>query len=87
MLQVEPSSSISAAVLMHALKSVFSCSELVQEISVTGEVILSAGPYHSPKLLQLSGIGPAAVLQSFDIPQVAELPVGQSAQVCLEMSR
>ena len=31
-------------------------------------VILSAGPYHSPKLLQLSGIGPADVLTPVGIP-------------------
>lgn len=45
---------------------------------------MAAGPYHSPKLLLLSGIGPAAVLQSFSIPQVVDLPVGQSAQVQLQ---
>ena len=42
---------------------------------------MSAGPYHSPKLLQLSGIGPAEVLQGFGIDSVADLPVGESAQV------
>lgn len=50
---------------------------------MTGEVLLAAGPYHSPKLLQLSGIGPAAALQSFAISQVVDLPVGESAQVQL----
>ena len=32
------------------------------------EVILSAGTYNSPQLLQLSGIGPPALLQSLGIP-------------------
>jgi choline dehydrogenase len=41
------------------------------------EVILSAGPYHSPKLLQLSGVGPANVLTAEGIDVVVDLPVGQ----------
>ena len=32
------------------------------------EVILAAGTYNSPQLLQLSGIGPAELLQSLGIP-------------------
>ena len=52
-----------------------------QVIGARAEVIMSAGPYHSPKLLQLSGIGPAEVLQGFGIDSVADLPEGESAQV------
>jgi choline dehydrogenase len=37
-----------------------------------GEVILSAGSVNSPQLLQLSGVGPAAVLERHGIPVVAE---------------
>lgn len=40
-------------------------------------VVLSAGALRSAHLLMLSGIGPAADLESFDIPVVANLPVGQ----------
>ncbi|XP_045497677.1 glucose dehydrogenase [FAD, quinone]-like [Colias croceus] len=43
-------------------------------------VILSAGTYNSPKILQLSGIGPGPLLNSLDIPLVKELPVGKNLQ-------
>jgi choline dehydrogenase len=39
-----------------------------------GEVIVSAGTIMSPKVLQLSGIGPAALLQSLGIPVVSDSP-------------
>lgn len=43
------------------------------------EVILSAGVYGSPQLLQLSGVGPGAALQALGIPVVKELAaVGQN---------
>jgi choline dehydrogenase len=43
------------------------------------EVIVSAGTYHSPKLLMLSGIGDAANLKSKDIEVIENLPgVGQN---------
>jgi choline dehydrogenase len=38
------------------------------------EVVLSSGAYNSPQLLQLSGVGPAPLLQSFGIPVVADVP-------------
>ena len=45
------------------------------------EVILSAGTFGSPQLLQLSGIGAAGELQKFGIPVVHDLPgVGQNLQ-------
>ena len=43
------------------------------------EVILAAGAIGSPQLLQLSGVGPAALLQAHGIPVVHELPgVGEN---------
>ncbi|HZD88859.1 MAG TPA: GMC family oxidoreductase N-terminal domain-containing protein [Pseudolabrys sp.] len=38
------------------------------EVRARREVILSGGAYNSPQLLQLSGVGPAALLQSLGIP-------------------
>jgi len=52
-----------------------------QQIRATREVILAAGAFNSPQLLQLSGIGPRADLQRLGIPVVLDLPgVGQNLQ-------
>jgi choline dehydrogenase len=44
------------------------------------EVILAGGAFNSPQLLQLSGIGPGALLQRMGIPVVVDLPVGEGLQ-------
>ncbi len=54
-----------------------------QSVSVRArcEVIVCAGTVGSPQLLQLSGIGPAALLGSHGIPVVRDLPgVGENLQ-------
>ncbi len=59
-----------------------------QEITVRaqGEVILSAGAIGSPQLLQLSGVGPAALLRSRGIDVVHDLPgVGENLQDHLQI--
>ena len=51
-----------------------------------GEVLLCAGAIQSPQLLQLSGIGPAALLQSFGIPVLQHAPgVGENLQDHLQV--
>jgi choline dehydrogenase len=45
------------------------------------EVVLCAGAIHSPKLLQLAGIGPAALLRGHDVAVLVDAPeVGCNAQ-------
>lgn len=52
-----------------------------RQIRVAREVIVSAGAINSPQLLQLSGIGPAGLLQRHGIEVVQDLPgVGRNMQ-------
>lgn len=52
---------------------------LTYQINAAKEVIVSAGAFQSPQVLMLSGIGPRATLEQFDIPVVVDLPgVGQN---------
>ncbi len=51
-----------------------------------GEVILCAGAIGSPQILQLSGIGPGALLQQYGIPVAQDLPgVGANLQDHLQI--
>ncbi|EAW19762.1 GMC family oxidoreductase [Aspergillus fischeri NRRL 181] len=50
-------------------------------LNANKEVIVSAGTWHSPQILLLSGIGPSETLQKYNIPVVVDLPgVGQGAR-------
>ncbi|HYD56333.1 MAG TPA: GMC family oxidoreductase N-terminal domain-containing protein, partial [Burkholderiales bacterium] len=56
-------------------------SGIEKEAKANREIILAAGALQSPQLLQLSGIGPGALLQRHGIPVVADLPgVGENLQ-------
>ncbi len=54
--------------------------------TATTEVILSAGSIGSPQILQLSGVGPAALLQRFGVPVLHDAPgVGANLQDHLQI--
>lgn len=53
----------------------------MRKVRARKEVILSAGPIQSPKLLELSGIGRGDILAKHGVPLVRELPgVGENLQ-------
>jgi choline dehydrogenase-like flavoprotein len=47
------------------------------KITARKEVILSAGSFHSPQLLMLSGVGPKADLEKIGVKTLQDLPVGK----------
>ena len=58
-----------------------------EQARTTREVIVSSGVVDSPKLLMLSGIGPADQLKTLGIPVVADVPgVGRNFQDHLKLS-
>lgn len=58
-----------------------------QTITVTArrEAVLSAGAINSPQILQLSGIGPAALLRKHGIELLKDAPVGENLQDHLQI--
>ncbi|PVH77666.1 GMC oxidoreductase [Cadophora sp. DSE1049] len=58
----------------------------VQTAKARKEIVMAAGAVHSPQILQLSGVGPKALLQSLGIKVVVDLPgVGQNFQDHLDL--
>ncbi|KAF8781571.1 Oxygen-dependent choline dehydrogenase like protein [Argiope bruennichi] len=53
---------------------------MTHQVKARREVIISAGTTNSAQLLMLSGIGPKEHLAKFNIPLVADLPVGDNLQ-------
>lgn len=54
---------------------------VARTVRANREVILAGGAINSPQLLQLSGIGPGALLQDLGVPVVQDLPgVGENLQ-------
>ncbi|WP_369046421.1 GMC family oxidoreductase [Sinomonas sp. P10A9] len=59
----------------------YTCNGRPQTVRARREVVLSSGAVNSPRLLLLSGIGPADELRSLGIPVVHDLPgVGKNFQ-------
>jgi choline dehydrogenase-like flavoprotein len=53
----------------------------VQTFHASKEVILAAGVFNTPKLLEISGIGQSEILKQHNITQLLELPgVGENLQ-------
>jgi choline dehydrogenase len=64
-----------------AVGVIFVSGGVPQTVRMRGEVIVSAGAFGSPHLLQLSGLGPPELLQVFGIPVIREVPnVGADMQ-------
>lgn len=55
------------------------------EIVRGGQIILCAGAIGTPHILQLSGIGPGALLQDMGIPVIRDAPVGENLQDHLQL--
>ena len=65
----------------HAVGVEYLHEDMLHQVRISEEVIVSAGTFDSPKLLMLSGIGDAKRLQAMEIEIVADLPgVGQNLQ-------
>jgi len=58
----------------------------IETARAAGEVVLAAGAINSPKILQMSGIGPGALLRELDIPVILDAPeVGGNLQDHLQI--
>jgi choline dehydrogenase len=87
-LQVETRTQVSR-VLFHGTRAYgveFTVDGGASRVAQAGEVIVCAGAFGSPQLLQLSGVGNASELSALGIDVVADLPgVGENMQDHLEV--
>ncbi len=51
---------------------------IIREVYARREVIISSGTANTAKLLQISGVGPEALLHDIGVPVIADLPVGEN---------
>jgi len=66
---------------MRAVAVRFSRNEKSIEVKAKAEILLCGGSFNSPQLLQLSGVGPRALLEQHGIPVVLDAPdVGEGLQ-------
>src|SRR5262249_59082446 len=64
----------------------YRCGDTTRLAYANAEVVVAGGAFNSPQLLQLSGLGPAALLKSFGIKVVADMPgVGAELQDHLQV--
>jgi len=64
----------------------YRCGDATRIAHANAEVIVAGGAFNSPQLLQLSGLGPAALLKSCGINVVADMPgVGAELQDHLQV--
>jgi len=64
----------------------YRCGDTTRIAHANAEVVVAGGAFNSPQLLQLSGLGPAALLRSFGINVVADMPgVGADLQDHLQV--
>jgi len=67
--------------LQHATGVEFIKDGITHSVEATKEIILSAGSFQNPQLLELSGVGDKDILNSFGIEPVIDLPgVGENLQ-------
>jgi choline dehydrogenase len=76
-LRISPAREAEGVELLHGGSPVFAAARR--------ETILAAGAIGSPQILQLSGIGPGALLRELGIPLVRDLPVGENLQDHLQL--
>jgi len=83
------SNSLASRILFSGRRAIgveYRCGDTTRIAYANAEVIVAGGAFNSPQLLQLSGLGPAALLQSFGINVIADMPgVGAELQDHLQV--